>query len=92
MRFVVEYRNKLNVGEGLVLPSLNSIEAETLPLAQREVEKVLATGATDEAVIYEPRRVLKASRTISTSDIHGRAVRESEAPALPTTDTGVSGE
>jgi hypothetical protein len=72
--YVVEFRIKNDANE--VMPSLQAIQAETLPLASREVEKVLATGTADEAVIYEPVRVLRASRRVEVTDMKGRTAAD----------------
>lgn len=81
--FVVEFRVK-NGPSNEVMPSLQAIHAETLPLAQREVEKTLASGTADEAVIYEPVRVLRASRKVEVTDMRGRAATD---PALPVSES-----
>ena len=79
--FVVEFRVKNNQNE--VMPSLQAITAETLPLASREAEKVLANGTADEAVIYEPVRVLRASRKVEVTDMRGRTANDN--PPIPET-------
>lgn len=71
-QFVVEYATRIPAGDGnKFLPSLNSINAETLQIAQREVERVLASGAADEAVIYQPVRIVRASRTVTSTPMAG---------------------
>lgn len=70
-QFVVEYRIRNQAGDPAVLPSLNTVNAENLQMVQRDVERVLASGSIDEAVIYAPVRVVKASRLVSTSTVTG---------------------
>jgi hypothetical protein len=70
-QFVVEYRTRIPAGDGNFLPSLNPVNAETLQIAQRDVERVLASGAADEAVIYQPVRVVRASRTVTSTALAG---------------------
>ena len=83
-RYIVEFRCKANSNDPNILPSLNAFDAETLPLAQREVEKTLASGIADEAVLYAPMRVLQAARVVTISDMTGR---KADAPSVyPATD------
>lgn len=88
MQFVVEYRRAQSKGDPLALPSLNTIEAETLNLAQREVMNTLLSGVCDEAIVYQPVRVLKASRTVVVTEPTGKKV---EVEPLPTDATSLHG-
>lgn len=82
MQFIVEYKANSEAGNTLAKPELRVIEAETPALAQREVEKVLLSGHTDEAVIYMPHIKLQAQRTVNATPIN-RAV-------APSTDAGAN--
>jgi hypothetical protein len=73
MRFVVEFDLSGELA-GKPLPSLNPMEAETVQMAVRHVQKALADGVADEAVVYVPVRVLKAARKIEVLDGNGRVV------------------
>lgn len=67
-RFIVEFRT-LYGDTAKMLPSLNALDAETLPLAKREIEKVLLSGTVDEAILYQPVAMLSAARMVSTKDL-----------------------
>lgn len=81
MRFVVEFRNKCSDQPGAI-PSLNSVEAETLQLATREAEKVLQSGAVDEAIVYQPVLSLKGARVVTRSELVPRPTNEVFSAAM----------
>jgi hypothetical protein len=73
MNFVVEFKLSGELA-GKPLPSLNPMDAETVQMAVRHVQKALDAGVADEAVVYVPVRVLRASRKIEVLDGNGRVV------------------
>lgn len=74
MNFVIEFKPRGN--ELGLRPSLNALEAETLAIAVRRTQEALQSNneGIDEAVIYVPVRVLKASRSVQIVDLHGKTV------------------
>jgi hypothetical protein len=74
MNFIVEYNHAGDLAERL-LPSLNPLKADTLPLALREVQKTLmACQDIDHAVVFMPVRIVRAGRKVEISDSNGNAV------------------
>lgn len=70
-RFVVEFASIPDSNmRGRLLPSLNRMEAPNLQLAVREIERSLAAGVADEAVIYIPVRVIRAERKVEVFEIN----------------------
>lgn len=67
MNFVVEF---VLTGElaGKTVPSLNALEAETLPLALGHVQKAIDSGFADEAIVYVPARIVRAAREVKIID------------------------
>lgn len=60
-QYIVEYRTGL-------IDTFKKIEADTLQIAQREVEGVIESGAADEAVIYQAMKVTRARRVVTSSE------------------------
>lgn len=70
MRFIAEYRVNDAQGSGIMLAT-TAFEAETVQLAQREVEKHIANSRFDEVVLYQAVSVSSANRNVSTQPING---------------------
>lgn len=60
--YIVEYRTG-------PIEVFKKIEADTLQIAQREVESVIESGASDEAVIYQAMKVTRARRVVTSSEV-----------------------
>lgn len=70
-RFIAEYRVNDASGSGVVT-ALVPFEAETLQIAQREVERLIAASKFDEAVLYQAVSVSSTSRNVSTTPVNGQ--------------------
>lgn len=70
MRFIAEYRVSDAQGSGIVVATV-PFDAETVQLAQREVEKNIANSRFDEVVLFQAVSVSAAHRNVSTSSING---------------------
>ena len=68
MQFIVSYR-KAGDPANLVL-----IEAQTLPLAERDASARVASGEFDEAVLFVASRTLKGRRIVETFDERDRPI------------------
>lgn len=73
MNFVIEFQLAGELA-GKPLPSFNALEADTLPLAIRAVQKTLDSTEIESAVIYVPVRIMKASREVRIEDMTGRNI------------------
>jgi hypothetical protein len=83
MFFVVEFKVTGELS-GKPLNSLFSLNAETLPLAVREVQKSVADGVADEAILYVPMRIFKGGRRVDILEAHsGRQVAIDSPAAFP---------
>lgn len=74
MNFIAEYRTALPDNKGDYLRTYVPIEAETMQLALKEVERTVNHGSADEAVLYQAMRVTKASRVVSSIEASGAKV------------------
>lgn len=95
-KFIIEFVPQCDDATNpLLKPSINAAEFETLPMAVRQVKKTLDAGAADEAIIYMPVRVLRASREVIVTDHLGKKVADDAAPsplAAPPADLTVDVE
>lgn len=70
-RFVVEFTSVPDSNlRGRLLPSLNRMDVPNLQLAIRDIERSLAAGVADEAIIYVPVRVIRAERKVEVFEIN----------------------
>lgn len=70
-RFIVEFTSIPDSNlRGRLLPSLNRMDAPNLQLAIRDIERSLAAGVADEAIIYIPVRVVRAERKVDVFEIN----------------------
>lgn len=74
MNFIAEYRTALPDNKGNYLSTYVPIEAETLQLALKEVERTVSHGNAEEAVLYQAMRVTRASRVVASSNASGAKV------------------
>ena len=72
--FLVEYKTCVPGQDGKHLSVHVPLEADTLQIAQREVERVVASGCVDEAVLYQPVKVISATRVVNSTEMSGKGV------------------
>lgn len=67
--FLAEYKTALPDSAGGFISNFMPFEADTLQLAQREVERVVNTTNIDHAILYQAIKVTRASRVVSTTEM-----------------------
>lgn len=70
---------------------VHELEAETLPLAVRDVEKMVMSRKWDRATLYEPVRVFEAVRAVDVVDAQGKPVKDRMDPAFVPDGNGAGG-
>jgi hypothetical protein len=68
-QFLAEYRMPLPDTNGGFVSTFIAFEADTIQLAQREVERVISTSGMNEAVLFQAVKQTKASRVVASSDM-----------------------
>lgn len=73
-QFIAEFRTSLrDETDGHIRGQMN-LEADTLQLAQREVERLLRGSNADEVVLYQAVSITRAERNVSTTSLSGQKV------------------
>lgn len=72
--FIAEYRLPLNDGNGGLASTFARFEADTVQLAQREVERVIDASRMEEGTLYQAVSNTKATRVVSSTSVHGQKV------------------
>lgn len=83
--FLVQYRLPLPDDKGGFISAYVPFEADTIQLAQREVERVIGNSDMQEAVLFQAVKVTRASRVVNTSEVNGQKVVIGSA-LIPTPD------
>ena len=69
--YLAEYKTCVPGPDGTFVSVHVPIEADTLQMAQREVEKVLASGCAEEAILYQPAMTTRAARVVTSTSMSG---------------------
>lgn len=72
--FLAEYRLPLPDDKGGFMTTTVKFEAETLQLAQREVERVIGNSNMEDAVLYQAVSTTKVQRTVASVSVNGQKV------------------
>jgi len=69
--FIAEYKTCVPDGKGGFVSLMTPFEADTIQLAQRQVESVIATGCMETATLYQAVKEISAKRVVSSCEMGG---------------------
>lgn len=73
-QFIAEFRTSLRDETDGHIKGQMSFEADTVQLAQREVERLLKGSSADEVLLYQAVSITRAERNVSTVSVNGQKV------------------
>lgn len=72
--YLAEYKTCLPDGKGGFVSVMMPFEADTIQLAQRQVEGVIATGCMETATLYQAVKEVSARRVVTSCEMGGKGV------------------